>query len=99
MRHLEHDHRAHGRQRAGEELGAVDHEGRFEQVCGAEVDVEGAGAGEVAHQRGEDGDVRVQLDLAGHVDDDKVFFRDGIEGFGEEVEVFEEESDDEAAAD
>ncbi len=43
--------------------------------------------------------MRVQLDLAGHVDDDEVFFRHGVEGFGEEVEVFEEESDDEAGAD
>lgn len=92
MRDLEHDHRAHGRQRAGEELGPVDDEGRFEQVGGAEVDVEGAGAGQVADEGREDGDVSVQFDLAGHVDDDEVFFRDGVEGLGEEVEVFEEES-------
>ncbi len=92
MRHLEHDHGAHGGQRPREELGPVDDEGRFQQVRGAQVDVQPARARQVAHQRGQDGDVRVQLDLARHVDYDEVFFRHAVEGLGEEVDVFEEES-------
>jgi hypothetical protein len=35
--------------------------------------------------------VRVELDLAGHVDDDEVFFGERIECFGKEVEVLEQE--------
>ena len=92
VRDLEHDHGAHGGQGAGEELGPVDDKGRFQQVGGAQVDVQGAGAGQVADERGQDRDVRVQLDLAGHVDYDQVFFRHGVEGLGEEVEVLEQES-------
>jgi len=42
-------------------------------------------------QSRQDGDVGVELDLTRHVDDDEVFFGEGIEGFGEEVEVLEEE--------
>ncbi len=36
----------------------------------------------------------VELDLAGHVDYDEVFFCDRIEGFREEVKVLEKESED-----
>lgn len=41
----------------------------------------------------------VQLDLAGHVEDDEVFFRQRIEGFSQPVKVLEEEFEavDEAA--
>lgn len=91
VRDLEHDHGGHGGQGAGEELGAVDDEGGLEQVGGAEADVEGAGAREEAHERGEDGHVRVQLDLARHVEDDEVLLGQRVEGVGEEVEVLHEE--------
>lgn len=33
----------------------------------------------------------VQLDLAGHVNDNKIFLGQRIDGFGEEVEIVEEE--------
>lgn len=75
MRDLEHDHRAHGGKSAGEEFGAVDDKGGFEEVDGAEGDVEGAEASEVFDEGGDDGDVGVQFDLAGEVEDDEVFFR------------------------
>lgn len=90
VRHLEHDHGRHGAQGAGEELGAVDDEGRLEQVGGAQADVEGAGAREEAHERRQDGHVRVQLDLARHVEDDEVLLGKRVEGVGEEVEVLHE---------
>ena len=92
MGDFEHDHRAHGGEGAGEVFGPVDDEGRFEEVGGAEADVEGSGAREVSDQGGDDGNVCVELDLSWHVNYDEVFFREGVDGFGEEVEVFEEES-------
>lgn len=46
----------------------------------------------MADERGHDRDVGVELDLAGQVDDDEVFFREGFEGLGQKVEVLEEES-------
>lgn len=91
MRHLEHDHRRHGGQRAGEELGAVDYERRLEQVCGREIDAQTAQLREVLDEGGQDGDVGVKLDLAGHVDDDEVFLGQRVDGFGDEVEVLEQE--------
>lgn len=91
MRDLEHDHGAHGGEGAGEEFGAVDDEGGFEEVGGAEGDVEGAEAGEVVDEGGHDGDVGVELDLAGEVDDDEIFFRERFQCLGEEVEVLEKE--------
>jgi hypothetical protein len=36
--------------------------------------------------------VRVQLDLAGHVDDDQVLLRQRVDGFMEEVQIFEQKS-------
>ncbi len=75
---FEHDHGAHGGEGAGEEFGAVDDEGGFEEVGGAEGDVEGAEAGEVFDEGGDDGDVGVELDLAGEVEDDEVFFGEGL---------------------
>lgn len=88
---LEHDHGAHCGEGAGEEFGAVDDEGGFEEVGGAEGDVEGAEAGQVVDEAGHDGDVGVELDLAGEVDDDEIFFRERFQGLGEEVEVLEKE--------
>lgn len=92
MWYLQQYHRAHGGEGAGKEFRAVDDEGGFEEVDGAERNVEGAEAGEVFDEGGDHGDVRVQFDLAGEVDEDEVFFGEGLEGGGEEVEVFEEES-------
>lgn len=50
-------------------------------------------------QARQDRDVRVELDLAGHVEDDEVVVGDFLEGIGEPVEVFHEELEavDEAA--
>lgn len=36
---------------------------------------------------GNNGDVGIEFDLPGEVDDDEVLFREGLEGLGEEVEV------------
>lgn len=41
---------------------------------------------------GQQGDVGVELDLAGEVEEDEVFVCEGLEGGGEEVEVLQEES-------
>ena len=43
--------------------------------------------------------MRVQLDLAWEVEDDEVFFAEGLDGLGEEVEVLQEEleAEDQAA--
>lgn len=38
----------------------------------------------------DDRDVGVEFDLAGEVEDDEVFFGEGLEGVGEEVKVLEE---------
>ncbi|KAB8345952.1 hypothetical protein FH972_023004 [Carpinus fangiana] len=86
VRHFEHQHGAHGRQGAGEELGAVDDKGTFKQVCGTHVDVQAA-TGQGVHDGGHDGDVGVELNLAGHVDDDKVVVGHIFERVGQEVEV------------
>ena len=40
---------------------------------------------------GYNGDMRVELDLTRHVDDDQIFLREWVERFGEEIEVFQEE--------
>ena len=42
-------------------------------------------------QRRQHRDVRVKLNLAGHIDDDEVFLGQGVDGVGDEVEVLEEE--------
>lgn len=96
--HLEHHHGAHGRQGAREELGAVDDKRGFEQIGSAHADVERA-RHEHLDQIGEDGDVRVQLNLAGHVEDDEIVLGHVLERVGQEVEVLHEELEavDEAA--
>lgn len=91
VRDLEHDHGRHGAQRAREELCAVDDKGRLEQVGGAEADVEVARLGEEARQGGQDRHVRVQLNLARHVKDDKVLLRQRVEALGQEVEILHQE--------
>ena len=86
---LEHDHGAHSGEGAGEEFGAVDDEGGFEEVGSAEGDVEGAETGEVFDEGWDDGNVGIEFDLARQVEDDEIFFCEGFEGLGEEVEVLE----------
>lgn len=36
--------------------------------------------------------MRVKFDLAGHVDDDKIFFRQRVKRFSQKVEILQEES-------
>lgn len=91
MRHLEHNHRRHSRQRACKELGPINHKRRLEQIRRREINAQPALHREVLDQRGEDGDVSVQLYLAGHVDHNQVLLRERVDGFGDEVEVLEEE--------
>lgn len=88
---LEHDHGAHGAQGAGEELGAVDDERGLEQVGGAEADVEGPRPRQELHERRQDRHVRVQLDLARHVDDDEVLLGERLERVRQEVQVLHQE--------
>jgi hypothetical protein len=96
--HLEHEHGAHGGQCSGEELGAIDDKSGLEEVRGAHADVQAA-----VHERldkvGQDGHVGVELDLAGHVEDDQIVVGDFLERVGQEVEVLHEELEavDEAA--
>ena len=90
MREFEHEHGTHGAQCAGEELGAVDDEGGFEEVGCAHADVETA-ARERFEEIGHDGHVAVELDLSGHVDDDEVLVGDLFQRVGEEVDVLKQE--------
>lgn len=46
----------------------------------------------MSDQGGDDGDMGIELDLAGEVEDDHVFFRKRFQGAGKEIEVFEEKS-------
>jgi len=91
VRDLEHDHGGHGAQGAREELGLVDGEGALEQVGRAEGDVERSLAGQERHERRQDGDVRVQLDLARHVEDDQVLLAQRVQRLRQEVEVLHQE--------
>jgi hypothetical protein len=90
VRHFEHHHGAHGGQRAREELGPVDDEGRFEEVGGAHANVERA-----MHERLDKAwqyrHMCVQLDLARHVKHDQIVLGDFLERIGQEVEVLHEE--------
>lgn len=69
----------------------VDDEGGFEEVYGSYMDVESFRLGEEVYEGGKDGNMGIQFDLIGYVEDDEVFFCEGIESFGQLVEVFYEE--------
>jgi len=87
---FEHDHGGHSGEGSGKEFGLVDDEGGFHEVGGAEAEV--VSGPQVFGEGGEDGNVRVEFNLPGTVEDYEGFFVTGAEGFVEPVEVFEEES-------
>ncbi|KAI7242131.1 GPN-loop GTPase [Hortaea werneckii] len=87
---LKHQHRTHGTQGAGEELGSVDDESALEQVGCAHAYIQ-ASAVQRLYEIGDDRHVGIQLDLTGHVDKDEILLRDILQRLGQEVHVFQEE--------
>ena len=81
MGDFQHEHRAHGRERAGEVFGPVDDEGGLQEVRGADIDIESSIASEMFDEYGYDWYMSVELYLSRHVDDDQILLSERIDGF------------------
>jgi hypothetical protein len=90
MRHFQHHHRAHGRQRARKELRSIYDKRRFEQVRSTHADIQ-TPMHERLDQPGQDGYMCIQLDLPGHIEYYQIVLCNLLQRISQEVEVLHQE--------